>query len=277
MNKRLSAAFCASLALFVLLAACGKMDQPGSNTDSGDKDQKIDSTIYVGVGHCGIGSELKGLFKKCIEDAGGKMVWFEYYTKYDGQAEQLIGSVDALIVPGSSSGDTTGRTEYDKKIISEAGYRGKPVLGICFGCQKINQSRMGIVSLVTDEQCWKDSAPSEEERINHYKGSTYYVHPIKINKDSRLYKIYGTDSLFVNSSHKYCVTSAGLGLRIAAYAPDGIIEGVESIETDPMNATADYIGVQYHPERLYGAFNDTIHLRLFKYLVDEARKRKFKE
>jgi len=262
-------------ATMLMLISCGKEleTDKGGGTSQPERDP---NKVYVGVGHCGIGTELQGLFKKCIEDAGGEMVWFEYYTKYDGQAEQLINTVDALIVPGSSSGDMDGRTACDKRLISEAGSQGKPVLGICFGCQKINQSRQGTVPKVTDQQCWKDYAP-ENDRINHYKGSQYYVHSIKINTDSRLYKIYGTDSLFVNSSHQYCVVAPGEGIRITAYAPDGIVEAIETIETNPMNASANYIGVQYHPERLYGAFKDSIHLKLFKYLVDEAKKVKDKK
>jgi len=266
--KHISAAFGVSLTAMLLLVSCTKAEQPGKDPDP--KPQKDTNIIYVGVGHCGIGAELKGLFKKCIEDAGGEMVWFEYYTKWDGQATQLINSVDALIIPGSSSGDTTGRTAYDKMLISEAGYQGKPVLGICFGCQKINQSRGGSCPAVTEQQCWKDYSP----RFDHHKGSQYIVHSIKIDKNSRLYQIYGVDSLMVNSSHNYCVVNPGLGIKITAYAPDGIVEAIETIEGDPLNLTANYIGVQFHPERLYAGMDSTIHLKLFKYLVDEARKKK---
>lgn len=266
--KALSVAFCASLAAMSLCISCSK--EPIPEKDPDPEPQKDTSVIYVGVGHCGISDELKGRFKKCIEDAGGKMVWFEYYTKYDGQATNLINSVDALIVPGSSSEDTSGRTTYDKMLISEAGSQGKPVLGICFGCQKINQSRKGTVPAVTEQKCWQDYSP----QIEHHKGSSYYVHSIKIDKNSRLYQIYGTDSLFVNSSHNYCVVAPGDGIKITAYAPDGIVEAIETIEGDPLNITANYIGVQYHPETLYASKNDTVHLKLFKYIVEEARKKK---
>lgn len=270
--RTVSTAFCAALAAAFLFTSCGKepAKRSGESGQEPGQEQRDPNKIYIGVGHCGIGQELRDTFKKCIEDAGGEMVWFEYYAKYDGQAENLINSVDALIVPGSSADDTTGRTACDKKLISEAGSQGKPVLGICFGCQKINQSRKGSVPAVEEQQCWKEYSP----QINHYKGSKFYSHSIKIDKDSKLYRIYGTDSLFVNSSHNYCVVNIGEGLKITAYAPDGIVEAIETIDGDPMNATANYVGVQFHPERLYVALNDSIHLKIFKYLVDEARKAK---
>jgi gamma-glutamyl-gamma-aminobutyrate hydrolase PuuD len=63
---------------------------------------------------------------------------------------------------------------------------------------------------------------------------------------SRLAAIYGTHLLTVNSHHHQSVKQPGEGLRIAAYAPDGIVEGIED------GNLPFYLGVQWHPERAKG-------------------------
>jgi putative glutamine amidotransferase len=56
-------------------------------------------------------------------------------------------------------------------------------------------------------------------------------------------EIYGSGEIRVNSSHHQAVRQVGTGLRVAAIAPDGVIEGIEVI--DP---TWFCVGVQWHPE-----------------------------
>jgi putative glutamine amidotransferase len=63
--------------------------------------------------------------------------------------------------------------------------------------------------------------------------------------------------IVVASSHHQAIKRVGEGLRIVAYAPDGIVEAVEAADGKPV------IGVQWHPEaqqdephaqRLFDAF-----------------------
>ena len=65
----------------------------------------------------------------------------------------------------------------------------------------------------------------------------------------------------VNSFHHQAVSEPGPHLRIAATAPDGIIEAVESTEHKAV------IGVQWHPECMPSADGQP----LFRWLVDQAR------
>ena len=67
-------------------------------------------------------------------------------------------------------------------------------------------------------------------------------------------------TLPVNSFHHQAVSDPGPHFRIAATAPDGVIEAIESSEMKPI------VGVQWHPECM-----GEDGLPLFRWLVHEAR------
>ena len=68
-------------------------------------------------------------------------------------------------------------------------------------------------------------------------------HMVLIEPNTRLDDIYGTQELRVNSTHHQAVNQIGKRMRVAAKAPDGVIEAIES--TDP---NWFCVGVQWHPE-----------------------------
>jgi microsomal dipeptidase-like Zn-dependent dipeptidase len=74
-----------------------------------------------------------------------------------------------------------------------------------------------------------------------------------------IFKAQQSSTLYVNSFHHQAVSQPGPHLRVAATAPDGIIEAVESSEHKPI------VGVQWHPECM-----GTDGLPLFDWLVKEA-------
>ena len=67
----------------------------------------------------------------------------------------------------------------------------------------------------------------------------------------------------VNSFHHQAVREPAPGFRVAATAPDGIIEAVESTEYKPM------LGVQWHPE-CFILGGDERMMPIFRWLVGEA-------
>ena len=73
---------------------------------------------------------------------------------------------------------------------------------------------------------------------NHYNK----YHKIYINKDSKLYKIYNKELLFVNSRHHYRVVKTNN--FISAKSIDGVIEAIEVLNKKFI------VGVQWHPEDL---------------------------
>jgi putative glutamine amidotransferase len=56
-------------------------------------------------------------------------------------------------------------------------------------------------------------------------------------------EIYGAGEIRVNSAHHQAVRQVGKGMRVAAVAPDGVIEAIETTD-----ASWFCVGVQWHPE-----------------------------
>jgi putative glutamine amidotransferase len=62
--------------------------------------------------------------------------------------------------------------------------------------------------------------------------------------DTQLSRLIGTDTVLVNSMHHQGIKRLAPSLVANAFAPDGLIEGVESVADDFV------LGVQWHPEDL---------------------------
>lgn len=74
--------------------------------------------------------------------------------------------------------------------------------------------------------------------------------------------IAGAETPCVNSFHHQAVKTPG-SLRVCALAPDGVIEAVED------TSLPFFLGVQWHPERMYRS--DRAAAALFEGLVRAAR------
>ena len=115
----------------------------------------------------------------------------------------------------------------------------RPVLGICRGCQVMNVAGGG--TLVID-------IPSEiGNAVNHSDPRQYEpVHEVNIEAGSRLHALAGVTRIRANSSHHQAVKDIAPRLRVTARCEhDGVVEAVE------LNDRAFFLGVQWHPERLY--------------------------
>ena len=138
-------------------------------------------------------------------------------------------------------------------------HRQMPILGICRGIQTLATALDGRVTqhIETPIKHSQDADRAEP------------THTVAIVPQSLLSRIFAPNStedttealrLAVNSLHHQAVGTPGPHLRVAATAPDGIIEAIESSEHKPV------VGVQWHPECM-GADGQP----LFQWLVGEAR------
>jgi len=137
-----------------------------------------------------------------------------------------------------------------------------PILAICRGIQVLNASWGGTLI--------QDIATERPDAQEHYftmeKGFPrhHLAHEIRITPDCRLQGILGATRLHVNSIHHQAVDEVASGLVATAWAPDGIIEGLEI--ASPSDRFV--VGVQFHPE-------DIQHLdpmrRLFQRFVERSR------
>jgi putative glutamine amidotransferase len=177
---------------------------------------------------------------------------------------QLVAGADGVLLPGGvdvnpsrygqrvlpTSRIDDDADELELAVVAEARRRRIPVLGICRGAQVLNVALGGtlVQHLSTQVLDHKPRVPL-----------TRAVHDIQILPDSVLHSVLGRqtgeEGIAVNSCHHQAIASVGSGLRAVAWAPDGVVEAVES--HDPHWWA---VAVQYHPEAL-GA--NSIHAELF--------------
>lgn len=125
----------------------------------------------------------------------------------------------------------------------------KAALGICRGFQVMNVALGGDVvqDIFTD---YPQALLHRQKQPEHYPS-----HPVTIEEGTLLHRCAGEEQAMVNSLHHQAVGKLGEGLRVCAKAPDGMVEAAEC-EKHPF-----FLGVQWHPERLWRT--DCISKRLF--------------
>jgi putative glutamine amidotransferase len=130
----------------------------------------------------------------------------------------------------------TRREDADRYLLTRIFERKIPVLGIGVGMQQLNVFAGGTLHL---------HLPTDNPKAMPHFDQTGapHRHMVLIEEGTRLDDIYGTQELRVNSSHHQGVNQMGKRMRVAAKAPDGVIEAIES--TDP---NWFCVGVQWHPE-----------------------------
>ena len=143
------------------------------------------------------------------------------------------------------------RTEFDLSLLKEFLKADRPVLGICLGCQTLNVALGGTLI--------QDLSTEKPGTKNHQKKN----HKITIFSSSKLKKIFGNQTLIVNSRHHQAVDKIGSGLAIAAQSHDQVTEAIES-----SNHTFVF-GVQWHPEELPKKKETQL---LFKSFVNACRR-----
>jgi putative glutamine amidotransferase len=128
------------------------------------------------------------------------------------------------------------REENDRILVRSIIQRQMPVLAIGVGMHQLNASFGGSLYL---------HLPEDLPRAMPHRdpfGETHR-HAILLEPNSRLEEIYGGGEILVNSEHHQAVRQVGAKLRVAAKAPDGVIEAIEAADPNWF-----CIGVQWHPE-----------------------------
>ncbi|WP_213778734.1 type 1 glutamine amidotransferase [Caballeronia sp. dw_276] len=129
------------------------------------------------------------------------------------------------------------RDMYELELLHEFIESGKPVLGVCRGCQLINVAFGGTLyqDIATD-------VPTAGIHVNEQYDQ--HRHPIRFPDGSTLVNMFpGRRDALVNSIHHQAVKTIGRDLNIEAVsAADGIIEAVR------YRKAPFVMGVQWHPE-----------------------------
>jgi putative glutamine amidotransferase len=166
---------------------------------------------------------------------------------YNGTPHPSVGLVDEA------------RDAAELPLVCRAADDGKPFLGVCRGLQLVNVALGGtLYSHILDQH---EGAHQHDWHVGYPRD--YLAHEVRVQADSKLAKIVAEPVLQVNSLHHQGIEQIAPQLVPVAYAPDGLIEGVE------LPGHLFGVAVQWHPEWLTG---QAAARNLFRALVDAARK-----
>jgi putative glutamine amidotransferase len=173
--------------------------------------------------------------------------------------------LDALIVGGGNDvgpehygGDLDAKVKADPerdrleiRWIKHALDHGIPLLGICRGAQLINVVLGGTLH--------QDIRPLRRHTYN--RPGLLPTKQVRLEPESALAEVCGSQRLRVNSLHHQAVKDPGEGLRVVGRDLDDIVQAIE-------HATGGtIIGVQWHPEYL---FYLPSQFALFRWLLRRA-------
>ncbi len=170
--------------------------------------------------------------------------WRTLYAHLDG----ILFSGGGDIVPERFNGASHPRVDnldperddLEIPLLQTAVQDGKPFLGICRGIQVVNVALGGTL--------YTHIADQYPNALRHDYYPDYprdkLAHPVRVEEGSHLAEILGEPILQVNSLHHQGLKDIPAMLKVTAYAPDGLVEGLE-LPDHPFG-----IAVQWHPEWL---------------------------
>ena len=214
---------------------------------------------------------LQQAYANAIYQAGGVPVlipsliaedgWDALYSRLDGILLSGGGDVALEHFPGEAHPRIADveplRDTIELTLARAAADDGKPFLGICRGCQVVNVALGGTLYTHLPDQFPNALDHSYPGNMRHV-----LVHQVKIEEGTRFADVLGEPIVKVNSHHHQGLKDIAPALRIAGYAPDGLVEAVE-LPDHPFG-----LAVQWHPEWL----TDQQPTRnLFKKFVEAAR------
>ena len=162
----------------------------------------------------------------------------------------LLDYVDALVFGGGGDLDPAHfegeshhtnyfvdheRDFFELELMRAALERRTPVLAICRGMQVLNVVRGGGLHAHLPDALGEEVCHRESQQAHTH-------HPVRLEPDSHLGRVYRAAVLDVASWHHQGVDRLGADLRAVAWAPDGAVEAIE----DPQRP--ELLAVQWHPE-----------------------------
>ena len=189
----------------------------------------------------------------------------EIFERLDGVF--ITGGVDVDPASyGEAKSPLCGATDPDRDaveiaLLRHALDRKLPVFAVCRGIQILNVACGGTlyqdVAAQVPAALKHDFFPTPEQ-----PSRKYLAHDVTVKPGSRLGHILREAVVPVNSMHHQAIKTLAPNLAPTAYAPDGIIEGVEGADGPYL------VAVQWHPEELTDSHPGMA--RLFTSFVEAA-------
>jgi putative glutamine amidotransferase len=189
----------------------------------------------------------------------GAIPWIIPLIPHDPETLQhIFDRLDGVFITGGVDVDPShygesklplcGVTDPDRDtveiaLLRHALDRNLPILAVCRGIQILNVTCGG--TLYQDVTAQVPAAMKHDYFPTPEKPSRKFLaHDINVKSNSRLGRILGDAVVPVNSMHHQAIKDLAPNLAPTAYAADGIIEAVESLDERYL------IAVQWHPEEL---------------------------
>ena len=151
------------------------------------------------------------------------------------------------------------RDQLELELARAAVRTGLPTLGICRGVQLLNVAFGGTLVQHLPEL----DGPAEPQ-VEHRNEANQAIHNLRVEPDSRLAEAIGQLEAEGLSHHHQGLDRLGDGFRPVAWAPDGLVEGIERDQ-------GWTVGVLWHPESTAAA--DPVQHRLLRAFVEVASRR----
>ena len=235
----------------------------------------IGITTSITVGTVPERAYVNGAYVRAVQAAGGIPVLLTPHFTPEVQAA-LWQRLDGLVLTGGGDIEpgrfgearhptvdevSPARDDLEIDLTRRAVAENVPLFAICRGIQLLNVALGGtLVQDLASE--WPNALPHSQKAPR-----TQPTHAVKVmGEGTHLGRVLGALELEVNSMHHQAIKQLGEGLREVAWAPDGVVEGVEMPGDDRF-----VLGVQWHPEELVS--HDQAARNLFTAIVDAARRR----
>lgn len=214
-------------------------------------------------------------YSEAVRAAGGLPI---ILPPQEDTIPEILDLVDGLIFSGGADIDPAlyGETEvhpttydisaerdrFEIDLLNAAVARDLPILCICRGVQVLNVALGGTLIQDIGDQVNLPLAHRQQE-LGLSNGET--SHEVSLSAGSLSECVFETKTLAVNSFHHQSLATPAPSVRVEGVTSDGVIEAVS------VPACSFVLGVQWHPEMLFGSIPD--QLKPFEALVAAARMR----
>lgn len=210
---------------------------------------------------------------QAIIRTGGMPILLTYDRREMGIV-QIAEMLDGLVMTGGDDIDPTlfgeephrnlgpvvpARDQFEIKLTQQMLRLNKPILALCRGAQILNIAAGGDMYQdmydQIDRQLLQHSQKSSRAHGTHY---------VNVERDTLLHQITQQDKIRVNSDHHQANRKVADGFQVCGKASDGIIEALESKQHRFV------LGVQWHPENMVAADDDT-SVKIYKAFISACQ------
>jgi gamma-glutamyl-gamma-aminobutyrate hydrolase PuuD len=220
-----------------------------------------------------ISKDYNSRIQQWLQNADPAIETRQFYGIPNDSLEYFLTRADGMVLGGGEDVNPLiyNKPEYDSICEGYDNYRDSiellmiryamknktPIFGICRGLQILNVGNGG--TLIPDIPTFYPKS-----RLNH-RIKTEYAHSATAINGSWLSNQFRVSEFQVNSRHHQSIDSVAPGFKVAAYAPDGVVESIQWADsiTHPFA-----IAVQWHPEGL----NDTLSVQIAKFFLKKVAK-----